>query len=71
MGYIEAYASDTGEKIWEKQVYKVDFNPLMEKDVQCIFITSLSVDKDTLAVIDEKGRRFKVPLPKFILKEKR
>jgi hypothetical protein len=70
MGYIEAWDIETKKKVWEKKVYTVIYNPLLETDVQDIFIVSLQIKDGKLLVIDEHHRRFKEVIPKEILREK-
>jgi hypothetical protein len=69
MGYVEAWDIQSGKKVWEKKVYSVFINPLMEADVQWVFIASLSIENGKLLVVDERGRRYKVSIPRKILKE--
>lgn len=69
MGYIEAYDIKTNKKVWKKKVYRVFINPLMETDVQWIFISSLSIKDGKLVVINERDKKYKVNIPKKILKE--
>lgn len=71
LGLVEGYDLATGKKVWEKKVYDVKINPLMEEDVQWIFIESLQITKDgKLLVIDESKRKFLIAVPKEILKER-
>ena len=60
MGFIEAYDVNTGKKLWGKQVYKVIYEPMLETDVQDIFITSLKIDGGSLIVENEKGDRYRL-----------
>ena len=68
MGYVEARDIETNKKIWEKKVYNVIYNPLLEGDVQDIFISSLSIEDGKLAVVNEKGKKYIIDIPKNILK---
>lgn len=69
MGWVEAWDVQSGEKVWDKKVYSVFINPLMEADVQWVFIASLSIENGKLLVVDERPRRYKVSIPRKILKE--
>lgn len=60
MGFVEAWDINTSQKIWEKKVYSVKYNPLLETDVQDVFITSLSISDGKLVVINEKGNKYEV-----------
>lgn len=68
MGYVEAWDVETNKKVWEKKVYSVLINPFKEADVQWIFIESLAIEGDTLIVITERSKRYRVKIPKEILK---
>lgn len=61
-GYVEAKNRKTGQRIWLKRVYKIDYEKNLEKDVQDVFIKSLKVEGDTLIVTDERGLVHKVSL---------
>lgn len=62
IGYVEAWDLKTDKKLWELQIYKVIYNPALEKDVQDIFITSLSVKDGKLIVTNERNEEFEVNL---------
>ena len=59
-GFIEAHHPKTKQLLWRIRIYKTDYNPALEKDVQDVFITSLSFDKvhNLLIMADEKSRVF-------------
>jgi len=62
-GFLEA--RDGKDKlIWRVQIYKTAYNPLLEQDVQDVFINSLSLDKahGILMISDEKDRIFTVDI---------
>jgi len=62
-GFLEARDSK-GQLLWRVQIYKTIYNPILEQDVQDIFITTLSLDKlhKFLLMSDEKQRTFAVDL---------
>lgn len=66
-GVVEAWNHKTNRKVWEEESYKVIINPLMEADVQWVFISSLSIDDGKLVITNEKGKKFIVAIPKEIL----
>ena len=68
MGYVQAWDVGTAKKVWEKKVYSVFINPFLVDDVQWVFIISLNVEEGKLVVVDEKGREYKIDIPKAILK---
>jgi len=52
-------------------LYKTDYNPELERDVQDVFITSLelSVDKKSLLAINEKGQKFLINLKTLAIRQ--
>ena len=62
-GCIEARdARSNQELLWYVQVYKVRYLPFLERDVQDVFVASISVEEDDLVVVDEKGRKHNIDL---------
>lgn len=59
-GYVQAWDIKTGKKLWEKRIYEVKYDPQLEKDVQDVFITSLSIEDGKLVVINERNKKFKI-----------
>ena len=59
-GFIEAHHPKTKKLLWRILVYKTHYNPALERDVQDVFITSLSFDKvhNLLIMADENSRVF-------------
>lgn len=60
----EAGAYKVESKLWGLLLYKTEYKPDLERDVQDVFITSieLSVDKKSLLAINEKGQKFLINL---------
>ena len=54
-GFITAVNVTTGKVIWLKQVYKTNYNPRREKDVQDVFIKSLELNKNKTHLIIKNG----------------
>ena len=67
VGYVQAWDVATGQKVWEKKVYRVIIMPFSE-DSQYVFIISLSIEDGKLVVVNENGREYKIDIPKAILK---
>jgi len=63
-GYIEAFDAATGKSAWLLQVYKIDYEPKMEEDVQDRFIRQLALacGGHVLLVTDERGQCVEVEL---------
>lgn len=60
MGVVLAYDKESGKRLWEKKVYRVFINPMVEKDTQWVFIKQIDVEDGKLVVINEKGKRFEL-----------
>lgn len=67
LGVVTATDVSSGKKLWEKKLYTVFLNPLLEADVQWIFITKLEVypaqggatiPPPHLRVTNERGETF-------------
>ena len=52
----------SGVKLWGLLVYKTEYDPDLEKDIQDVFITSLSINflGTKLTVTDELGRQYEI-----------
>ena len=63
-GYIEVLDAKTGVPVWGIQVYKTEYNPNLEKDVQDVFITEIELNilGTVLTVTDELKRKFEINL---------
>jgi hypothetical protein len=59
-GVIEARDPKTRKLVWQVQIYKTEYDKALEKDVQDVFIKSLTWDKvhNLLIMSDEKSRVF-------------
>ncbi|MDP2905352.1 MAG: hypothetical protein Q8O22_03515 [Candidatus Omnitrophota bacterium] len=67
--YVEGWNVEKNSKVWEKEVYRISIDNFLEYDVQMVFITSLSIEKDKLVIVNERGKKYQVDIPKNILKE--
>jgi hypothetical protein len=61
-GYIQAWDVQTNKKLWELTVFTNRTDPKLEEDVQWVFIKALNARDDTLIVISESGKAYKVDL---------
>jgi hypothetical protein len=63
-GYIVALDAASGKELWTAKIYTIDYKPMLETDVQDIFIQTIKVsdDKKTLKIIDENNREFLLDL---------
>jgi hypothetical protein len=53
---------DVAKPLWELKVYEVEYNTDLERDVQDVWITSLSIEDGKLIVVNEKGDKYEVDL---------
>ncbi len=58
MGYIQAFELPSHRKLWETKVYHVRIMPLLEEDVQWVFVSSMQVQGGRLLVRNEKGKSY-------------
>jgi hypothetical protein len=68
-GYVEASDAKTGKKLWELQIYAVQYKPNLERDVQDVFISSLAAKDGKLIVENERRARFEVDVERKTVKE--
>ncbi|MCL7421168.1 MAG: hypothetical protein M8364_09725 [Methylobacter sp.] len=61
-GYIAAIDVASGQERWLLKIYDVQYDPMMEEDVQDIFIKSMSKSffGKKLKIVDELGRKYTV-----------
>jgi len=59
-GYVAAFDTTTGKRLWTLKVYDIVYDPDRERDVQDVFITRLSVFNGKLRVANEDERQFVV-----------
>lgn len=59
-GYIAAIDVASGQERWLLKIYDVQYDPMMEEDVQDIFIKSMtkSFFSKKLKIVDELGRKY-------------
>ncbi len=62
MGHVVAFDNTTGKKLWEKRIYEARINPLLEKDVQDVFITNLTIKNEKLIITTEKDEYYSLDL---------
>jgi hypothetical protein len=71
-GKIEARDEKTGKKLWDAVIYTIKIDPNLEEDVQWVFIAKLAIQKNALAVTDEKNEKYLLDLKtKKVEKEKK
>jgi hypothetical protein len=43
MGFVVASDASSGRELWRQRIYRISVNPSLERDVQDVFITSLTL----------------------------
>ena len=61
MGYVEAYDANR-KKLWDAQVYGLEFHPADDNENLQIYIRSLAVRGNQLIVVNEAGHEFSIDL---------
>jgi hypothetical protein len=68
MGYLNARDVKSGKLIWSRQIYAVKYDPNMERDIQDIFITSITVQGNHLFITNERNSKYQLDLKTFEVK---
>jgi hypothetical protein len=61
-GYVVAVDVETGKELWRAEIFHVQLKPLLEEDVQWVFIDELRLLNNALSVRDEKSRCYRLDL---------
>ncbi len=61
MGYVGVYDAG-GTLLWDKRIYRVRYNPFLERDVQDVYISKLFMDRDLLIIANEKDHYYSLDL---------
>ena len=62
MGFVVATDTTSHKELWRERIYTVRINPVLERDVQDVFITSLVVERGALIITNERGDRYTLDL---------
>ena len=62
MGVVVATDVATRKELWRETVYTIRIDPELERDVQDVFITALSVEGGVLIIENERGERYALDL---------
>ena len=60
--YIEAWGVHADKKLWDLTIFTNRIDPKLERDVQWVFIRTLSVRDGVLIVTSERGKIYRVDL---------
>jgi outer membrane protein assembly factor BamB len=53
-GHVVAYLKTTGEKRWEKYLYRIQVNPKLERDVQDVYLKKMYLEKPNQLVLQNE-----------------
>jgi outer membrane protein assembly factor BamB len=62
MGFVVAFDASSGRELWRQRIYRVRVKPSLERDVQDVFITSLTLRGGSLVIANEHGERYALDL---------
>jgi outer membrane protein assembly factor BamB len=62
MGFVVASDASSGRELWRQRIYGIPVDPSLERDVQDVFITSLTLRGGSLVVANEHGERYALDL---------
>ena len=60
--YVQAWNTTTNKMLWELTVFRNLINPLMEEDVQHVYIKKMSLQNGKLMLVAEDGRGYSLDL---------
>jgi hypothetical protein len=55
MAFVLATDAHSHAELWRERIYSVNIDPMLERDVQDVFITSLAIDGENLVVANERN----------------
>jgi hypothetical protein len=61
-GYVQAWDVKSKQMLWDRVVYRIRYDPKLEKDVQDVFIAEIQVRGELLLVKDERSEVFEMDL---------
>jgi len=62
MGFVVASDTSSGRELWRQRIYQIHVDPSRERDVQDVFITSLTLRSGSLVIANEHGERYVLDL---------
>jgi hypothetical protein len=57
-GFVAAHDKNTKRLLWKIRVYRIHYQPGLEKDIQDVFIKKMVFKNGNLLIADEKNRRY-------------
>lgn len=71
VGYVVASDVATGKRLWKKTVFRKCICPVLEHDVQWVFIKGMRLDGEQLLIVDERGRTYVLDLRSRAVKRRK
>ncbi len=62
VGYVVASDAATGKQLWKKILFRTCICPLLEHDVQWVFIKQMRLDGGRLIFVNERGKTYALDL---------
>ncbi len=62
VGYVQAWDVATAKKLWQKKIFRKCLIPLLEPDVQWVFIKRMWREDNRLVLLDETKRTYVLDL---------
>jgi hypothetical protein len=62
MGFVFATDTSSRKELWRERIYAVRIDPALERDVQDVFITTLSIKRGALIITNEHGDTYTLDL---------
>ena len=62
IGYVQAWDVATGRRLWKKTVFRKCICPLLEHDVQWVFIKQMWREDDRLVLVTERNKTYALDL---------
>lgn len=61
-GYVVAWDDTTGKQLWKKTIFRKWICPLLEHDVQWVFIKQMRLDGERLIFVTEREKTYSLDL---------
>jgi hypothetical protein len=62
VGYVVAVEAATGKELWRKTIFRKMLNPILEHDVQWVFIKQMRLDGERLLLVSEEDKMYSLDL---------
>jgi hypothetical protein len=62
VGYVVAHEVATGKELWKRTIFRKRLFPLLEHDVQWVFMKQMQLEGGRLILTDERGKTYSLDL---------